>query len=74
MKKINFIYFPNKTEKIRKTIANGENNIMNQNYRVFCDTLFIFKKFKALKLILRVFEIVFDTFSKEEQESFKIKF
>lgn len=46
---------------------------MNQNYGVSCDTLFIFKKFKALKLILRVFEIVFDTFSKEEQESFKIK-
>lgn len=31
---------------------------MNQNYGVSCDTLFIFKKFKALKLILRVFEIV----------------
>jgi len=38
---------------------------MNQNYRVSCDTLFIFKKFKALKLILRVFEIVFDIINKK---------
>lgn len=39
---------------------------MNQNYRVSCDTLFIFKKSKALKLILRVFEIVFDIICKGE--------
>ena len=39
---------------------------MNQNYGVSCDTLFIFKKFKALKLVLRVFKIVFNILCKGE--------
>lgn len=47
---------------------------MNQNYGVSCDTLFIFKKFKALKLILRVFERVFDIFVKGNKKALKLSF
>lgn len=47
---------------------------MNQNYRVSCDTLFIFKKFKALKLILRVFEMIFGIFIKKNKKALKLRF